>query len=194
MAEKAQYEDLKRQLNAVGSVTRGLMRGMPVGLTRSSAAVLEVLHQHGDMRVGRLTRLLAVDASVASRYVTQAAARGWIERRPDPEDRRSRILRLTPAGRAQLHDLSERLTHVLADRLGDWSDEEVVRLTRLMARLHASFDGRRAGVPVSRLGREVSPADRDGKPAAAADVRVDTLEGEPGRGGAAGLGPLTATA
>lgn len=146
MADKAQYEELKSQLSAVGSVTRWLMRGLPVGLSRSSAAVLEVLDRHGDLRVGELTELLAVDASAASRYVTQAVARGWIERSLDPLDRRSRILSLTPAGRDQLDEVSERLTHVLAERLWDWSDEDVTGLTDLMARLRSSFDDQRNGV------------------------------------------------
>ncbi|MEV5885444.1 MarR family transcriptional regulator [Streptomyces sp. NPDC052020] len=140
MAGKAQYEELIRQLSAFGAVKRELGRILPSDCPSGSAAVLTLLGRHGDMRMSKLAELLAVDMSVTSRHVAHVAERGWIERSPDPADKRSRILRLTPEGVAQLDALSERTTQLLAHRLSDWSDEEVGQLTRLMARLRASFD------------------------------------------------------
>jgi DNA-binding MarR family transcriptional regulator len=139
MAERAQYEELARQLSAVGAVKREMGRILPSDCPTGSAAVLTLLGRHGDMRMSRLAELLAVDMSVTSRHVAHVAARGWIERFPDPADKRSRILRLTPAGLDQLDELSRRTSHLLADRLSDWTDDEVGQLIRLMTRLRASF-------------------------------------------------------
>ncbi|MEV5437280.1 MarR family transcriptional regulator [Streptomyces sp. NPDC052682] len=139
MAERAQYEELIRQFSAFGAVKRELGRILPADCPSGSAAVLTLLGRHGDMRLSKLAELLAVDLSVTSRHVAHLAERGWIERSPDPADKRSRILRLTPAGHALLDELSRRTTRLLAERLSDWSDEDVGRLTRLMARLRDSF-------------------------------------------------------
>ena len=139
MAESAQYEELVRQFSAFGAVKREMSRLMPSDCPSGSAAVLTVLGRHGDMRMGRLAELLSVDMSVTSRHVAQLAERGWIERSPDPADKRSRILRLTPAGQTRLEELFRRTTQLLAERLSDWSDEEVDDLTRLMTRLRDSF-------------------------------------------------------
>ncbi|MEV6961873.1 MarR family transcriptional regulator [Streptomyces sp. NPDC051207] len=139
MAGRAQYEELMRQFSAFGAVKRELGRMMPADCPSGSAAVLTLLHRHGDMRMSRLAELLAVDMSVTSRHVAHAAERGWIDRSPDPADKRSRILRLTPAGLARLDELSRRTTEVLARRLSDWTDEDVGRLIRLMSRLRADF-------------------------------------------------------
>ncbi|MDC2957508.1 MULTISPECIES: MarR family winged helix-turn-helix transcriptional regulator [Streptomyces] len=147
MAERAQYEELMRQFSAFGAVKRELGRIMPSDCPSGSAAVLTLLGRFGDMRMSRLAELLAVDMSVTSRHVAHLAERGWIDRSPDPTDKRSRIVHLTPKGRAQLELLSERTTQLLADCLSDWSDEEVAQLTRLMARLRASFDDSRVAVP-----------------------------------------------
>ncbi|MFE9440712.1 MarR family winged helix-turn-helix transcriptional regulator [Streptomyces sp. NPDC006602] len=144
MAEQAQYEELIRQFSAFGAVKRELGRLMPSGCPSGSAAVLTVLSRHGDMRMSKLAELLAVDMSVTSRHVAHVAERGWIDRSPDPADKRSRILRLTPAGRAQLAEMSRLTCRMLAERLSDWSDDEVAQLTALMARLRASFDDCRA--------------------------------------------------
>ncbi|MFF9770114.1 MarR family winged helix-turn-helix transcriptional regulator [Streptomyces sp. NPDC053086] len=139
MAEQAQFEELARQLSAVGAVKRDMGRILPPDCPAGSAAVLTLLGRHGDMRMSKLAELLAVDMSVTSRHVAHVAARGWIERHPDPADKRSRILRLTPEGLEQLDELSRRTTHLLAERLADWTDEEVGQLIRLMSRLRASF-------------------------------------------------------
>jgi DNA-binding MarR family transcriptional regulator len=140
MAEQAQFEELARQLSAVGAVKRDMARVMPPDCPAGSAAVLLLLDRHGAMRMSRLAELLAVDMSVTSRHVAHLADRGWIDRSPDPADKRSRIVHLTAAGIARLEELSERTTQLLAERLADWSDEEVAQLTRLMTRLRASFD------------------------------------------------------
>ncbi|GEC08714.1 MarR family transcriptional regulator [Streptomyces spinoverrucosus] len=140
MAERAQYEELARQFSAFGAVKREMGRILPPECPAGSAAVLTLLGRHGDMRMSRLAELLSVDMSVTSRHVAHVAERGWIERSPDPADKRSRILRLTPSGRDTLDELSRRTTHLLARRLSDWTDDEVGQLTQLMTRLRASFD------------------------------------------------------
>lgn len=139
MAGTAQYEELVRQFSAFGAVKREMNRIMPADCPSGSAPVLTLLGRHGDMRMSRLAELLSMDLSVTSRHVAHLAERGWIERSWDPADKRSRILRLTPAGRTQLDELFRLTTRLLADRLGDWSDEEVGRLAQLMARLRDSF-------------------------------------------------------
>ncbi|MEU9912047.1 MarR family transcriptional regulator [Streptomyces sp. NPDC051001] len=147
MAGQAQYEELMRQFSAFGAVKREMGRILPSDCPAGSAAVLTLLARHGDMRMSKLSELLAVDMSVTSRHAAHLAERGWIDRSPDPADKRSRILHLTPAGLAQLEKLSRRTCELLAERLGDWSDDEVAQLTGLMARLRASFDDCRTAAP-----------------------------------------------
>jgi DNA-binding MarR family transcriptional regulator len=97
------------------------------------------------MRLSRLAELLSVDMSVTSRHVAHVADRGWIERSPDPADKRSRILRLTPGGHEQLDELTRRTTEVFAHNLQDWSDDDVGRLIALLSRLRDSFACRGSG-------------------------------------------------
>lgn len=150
MAAQSQYAELARQLSAIGAVKRGLTRIMPAECPSGSAAVLTLLERHGEMRMSRLAELLAVDMSVTSRHVAHAAERGWIERLPDPGDRRSRILRLTPAGLDMLGELAERTTDMFARNLKDWSDDDVGLLIEMLARLRDSFGDCRVRHPDER--------------------------------------------
>ncbi|MGW2297371.1 MarR family transcriptional regulator [Streptomyces violaceorubidus] len=159
---KPDFEELMRQLSAMGSVRRELARSLPVDCSSGSAAVLALLGRDGDMRIGRLAELLAVDMSVTSRHVTHLAELGWIDRSPDPADRRSRILRLTPEGRERLTELSDRTARLLAERLSGWSDEDVELLTGLLARLRAGFDDPRThsgGPPPTEMCPDAPPSE-----------------------------------
>jgi DNA-binding MarR family transcriptional regulator len=146
-AARSTYEELARHLSGLGAVRRELVRGLPADCPPGSAAVLTVLHKYGEMRMGRLAELMAVDMSVTSRHVTHNVERGWVERQPDPEDARSRLLRLTERGKGQLDTLSEATIETLEGILHDWTEEDIARLNRMLERLRASFGDCRAAAP-----------------------------------------------
>ncbi|MFJ2645905.1 MarR family winged helix-turn-helix transcriptional regulator [Streptomyces sp. NPDC087420] len=139
MAARSQYAELARQLSAIGAVKRGLARTLPADCPGGCAAVLTTLDRYGEMRMSPLAELLAVDMSVTSRHVAHATLRGWLARSPDPADKRSRILRLTPAGHLLLDELTRRTTEMFAYALADWTDDDVGRLSALLDRLRESF-------------------------------------------------------
>lgn len=144
VAEPNRYENLARQVSAIGAVKRGMARSLPADCPSGSAVVLALLKHDGDMRMSRIAERMAVDMSVSSRHVSHAVDRGWVERLPDPADRRSRILHLTAEGREKLDELDRRLTAMLTRNLADWSDDDVELLTTLLARLRDSFGDCRA--------------------------------------------------
>ncbi|MFG3347882.1 MarR family winged helix-turn-helix transcriptional regulator [Streptomyces sp. NPDC048018] len=144
METRNRYEDLARAVSAIGAVKRGVARVLPAHCQGGAAAVLTLVQHHGDMRMSRLAELMAVDMSVCSRHVAHTVEHGWIERLPDPDDRRSRILRLTTEGRAMLDELDRRVTEAFTRHLAEWSDDDVALLTTLLGRLRDSFGDCRA--------------------------------------------------
>lgn len=139
MATRQQCADLVRQLGALGALTRRLGRALPPDCPPALLAVLGLLAASGQTRMGRLAEQLDVDLSVTSRHIAHLQARGWVDRRPDPQDRRSRLLCLTPRGEAALRAARERIVATLTEALGTWTDEEVRQLAALLARLHGSL-------------------------------------------------------
>ncbi|MDT9693470.1 MarR family transcriptional regulator [Streptomyces sp. P9(2023)] len=144
MDKPNRYENLARQVSAIGAVKRGMARSLPADCPSGSAIVLALLKRDGDMRMSRMSELMAVDMSVSSRHVSHTVERGWVERLPDPADKRSRILHLTAEGREKLDELDRRLTAMLTRNLADWSDDDVELLTTLLSRLRDSFGDCRA--------------------------------------------------
>ncbi|MCF3964431.1 MarR family winged helix-turn-helix transcriptional regulator [Streptomyces fuscigenes] len=139
MATESRYVEVARHITALGAVKRALTRALPTECPGGPAAVLSLLSAHGEMRMSRLSELLAVDVSVTSRHVAHAAQRGWLERLPDPADGRSRLLRLTPAGEEMIAVLGERAVAMIARTLADWTDDELNALTEMLDRLRTDF-------------------------------------------------------
>ncbi|MEU2233068.1 MULTISPECIES: MarR family winged helix-turn-helix transcriptional regulator [Streptomyces] len=139
MATQGMYEELARSVSAFGAVKRGLARVLPFECQGGPAAVLALVNHHGAMRMSRLAELMSVDMSVCSRHVAHTVDHGWLERLPDPDDKRSRILRLTEPGHAMLGELDRRVTEALSRHLAEWSDDDVELLTHLLGRLRDSF-------------------------------------------------------
>ncbi|MGW6792652.1 MarR family winged helix-turn-helix transcriptional regulator [Streptomyces chartreusis] len=140
MAANALHEELMHQLSAIGTVRRELGRIVPADCSEASATVLTLLSRQDHVSIRRLTELLGIHISVTSRYVAHLARLGWVDRRPDPADRRSRLVRLTDEGRIRFAALSERRTRELGARLSNWGDQDIRQLTLLLTRLRTDFD------------------------------------------------------
>ena len=90
-----------------------------LGMREATARVLLALGDSGGIPMRELAQRAARDPSTVTRFVLRAAAEGLVEQRPGIEDRRERLLHLTPAGltaRAAL--LARRTTRTAGIRLG----------------------------------------------------------------------------
>jgi DNA-binding MarR family transcriptional regulator len=78
---------------------------------------MQVISRRRSCRVHDIADELAITIGGTSKLVDRIEASGHCRRRPDPDDRRSSIMELTPAGR-----------HLLARATGAFEDELQTRL------------------------------------------------------------------
>ena len=69
-----------------------------IGITPVQYAALQTVANHPGIDQRTLARTIALDASTTGGVVDRLEARGWLERKTAPEDRRARQLALTDAG------------------------------------------------------------------------------------------------
>ncbi len=69
-----------------------------IDLTPTQFAALARIREHGPATQNLLGRMTAMDPATIQGVVRRLVARGLMERRPDPEDRRVKVLSLTVAG------------------------------------------------------------------------------------------------
>jgi len=79
----------------------------PMGVTRSQWWVLAYLSRHDGMMQTELAALLDVGKVTLGGLVDRLESGKWVERRPDPSDRRAKRVYLTPAAQKLLMDMRD---------------------------------------------------------------------------------------
>ncbi len=105
--------------------------------------VLAALRRAGEpyaLSPGRLLRETLVTSGTMTNRVDRLAARGWVERLPDPSDRRGVLVRLTDEGRAGVDGAFAALLEAEGALLADLDDVRRDQLGSLLRRLLAPFD------------------------------------------------------
>lgn len=74
----------------------------PLGLTNGQFSLMMALNQAEPPPMGRIAAFLAMDRTTLTAALKPLERRGLVEVKPHPKDRRSRVMALTPAGRALL--------------------------------------------------------------------------------------------
>jgi DNA-binding MarR family transcriptional regulator len=111
--------------------------------------VLAALQEFGASSQADLARRGKLDRSDVVAAVNELAERGFVERTPDPDDRRRNVVRLTRAGAQQLRRMDRSLDKVQDRLLAPLSTADRQALVRLLTRLldHHRSD---AGDPPAR--------------------------------------------
>jgi DNA-binding MarR family transcriptional regulator len=73
-----------------------------LGVTPVQYAALQVVGNQPGIDQRTLARTIALDTSTTGGVIDRLEARGWLERRMSPEDRRARLLHLTDTGEQAL--------------------------------------------------------------------------------------------
>ncbi len=104
--------------------------------------VLAALRRAGtpyELSPGRLLRETLVTSGTMTNRVDRLAARGYVERYPDPADRRGVIVRLMPDGKAAVDGAFEELLAAETALIADLSHRDQTRLAALLRSLLAPF-------------------------------------------------------
>ena len=148
--EKASVERLVKELYGLGVVRREIARHALAELGTQGFNALAVVHVYGPMRISEAAHKLSVDLSVASRQVTALVKAGYLERDPDPDDRRAYIVRTNDAGKKVLEESHRRMVHAFQRALDGWSGDDVAAISDGLARLSAVFTGAPADAEEAR--------------------------------------------
>jgi len=106
----------------------------------SHGSVLGRLDREGPQSVSRLAAAERVRPQSMAQTVGEMEAEGYVERRPDPGDRRRALVDFTPAGRAALEEDRRRRVGWLAsaiDELPAADQAALARATDILRRLAA---------------------------------------------------------
>jgi DNA-binding MarR family transcriptional regulator len=103
-------------------------------LGRGSGRVRALLHlTEGPLSLGKLAEAVKVDPPYATLIVDTLEERGFVERRPDPADRRRKLVAVTPAG----EEAAARVRQIMRDPppgFATLTSDELADLEKLLRR------------------------------------------------------------
>lgn len=116
------------------------------GLARAQWQALSHIHDAGTMSQRALQDRMRIESATLAVIVDLLVSKGWLERLPDPDDRRVRLLRFTSEGHRRWHSVPDPVSLVEQRMLAGLSEPEAAGATRVMARMIANLEEERKPV------------------------------------------------
>lgn len=116
------------------------------GIGGGTFELLRFIGSRAHTRVNDLAVQFAITVGAASKAVDRSERAGWVARRPNPENRRSSLLSLTPAGRGLLEATESTVEDELRLRLGAPLGPELERLASALTTLRQAIEASGAGL------------------------------------------------
>ena len=151
-AQQAQGHNADGQTRAdyvgylIGDVSRMIRtvydrRVEPLGLTRAQWRVMTRLNRLESCTQTELAIELEIEKPTLGKLIERLEAKGWVERRADASDARSKRLFLTPAARPLLEEMSQRADEVIEGVFAGIGAEESARLRDTLSDIKDNLTG-----------------------------------------------------
>jgi MarR family transcriptional regulator for hemolysin len=116
--------------------------GRRLGLTRAQCRTIGYIARNEGINQAGLADLLEIRPMTLVRQIDRMEEAGWIERRPDPADRRARRLFLTAKARPILGRILHVANETRDEALARLKPGEAEQLIDLLTRVHATLSER----------------------------------------------------
>jgi DNA-binding MarR family transcriptional regulator len=118
------------------------------GIGAGHFELLRYVRDYPDARVADLASAFAIGVGTTSKIVDRVEKEGWLERRPNPANRRSSLLTLTPAGASAVSRAEPAWQAALQEMLGGAvTPEQLTALSRALGALRSDLERRHVGLP-----------------------------------------------
>lgn len=132
-----------RLYNAVADLVKA-----KAGVGAGHFELLRYVRDHPGARVADLASAFAIGVGTTSKIVDRLEKEGWLERRPNPANRRSSLLALTLAGGSVVSRAEPAWQAAVQETLGGALASEELRVLSLALRaLRADLERRNLGLP-----------------------------------------------
>jgi DNA-binding MarR family transcriptional regulator len=114
----------------------------PHGLARTQWQVLSRVERAGTLSQKDLQCALKIESATLTGVVDVLASKGWLERLGSPDDKRLRVLRLTPAGEERLAQIPDPYIALEERMLRDVTDKNRAHVLKTLETMICNLEDR----------------------------------------------------
>ncbi|MEJ7643645.1 MAG: MarR family transcriptional regulator [Chryseolinea sp.] len=130
---------LDRTARRVKQYAQQQFKAMGFNITVDQWLVLKNLHEHPEMKQNELAELLSKDNPTFTRIVDLLCKKGLTTRKVHPDDRRSFLVALTPAGQKKVEVLKPRVKSVRLRAWDDLSEKDFNHFKRILNTIYKNL-------------------------------------------------------
>jgi DNA-binding MarR family transcriptional regulator len=119
--------------------TFGRRSSLYLHIDRAGYLALRTIEDLGPLSTKALATALNLDASTVTRQIAALETGGYVDRRPDPNDRRSSTILLTAEGRRMMDGVEQERRQGIEALVDAWDDREKAALGRVLNKLNGSL-------------------------------------------------------
>jgi DNA-binding MarR family transcriptional regulator len=119
--------------------TFGRRSSLYLHIDRAGYLALRTIEDLGPLSTKALASALNLDASTVTRQIAALETGGFVDRRPDPNDRRSSTILVTAEGRRMMAGVERERRQGIEALVEAWDDSEKAVLGGVLHRLNASL-------------------------------------------------------
>lgn len=108
-------------------------------LDRSAYLILYRILSEGPVGVKALSEESHLDISTISRQTASLEQKGYVERIPDPVDRRAYTLQITELGKKEFYEHQKMRYAALNENLEAWTEDEIELFAKLLTKYNHPF-------------------------------------------------------
>lgn len=127
--------------------TRFDQRARAFGMTRAQWVILARLERQPGLSQNEMAAICEVEPITVGRLIDRLELRGFVERRPDPADRRIRRLHLLPAAQPLLDEIARYRDEHTEMALGDLDPAERDRFVNVLLHIKSKLTADAAYAP-----------------------------------------------
>ncbi len=147
VALDALFDDLVRAQTRLYNAVAERLKAR-AGVAAGHFELLRYVRDHPDTRVADIASTFAIGVGTTSKIVDRLEKQHWIERRPNPANRRSSLLALTPEGESVVARTEPVWQAAIQEILGTAvSHDQLTPLSEVLAGLRSDFERRNLGLP-----------------------------------------------
>ncbi|WP_027014493.1 MarR family winged helix-turn-helix transcriptional regulator [Comamonas composti] len=133
------FEVMHELLHLLRDRIRKDMETMETELTPNEVRVLMTVGHRPGLTQKELVDHSHMDKAQLARMLAELETQGWLQREPDPRDRRVRCLRLSAQGQALADGLHRSRQELSAHLLKDWKPSDLQQLMQLLEQARSSL-------------------------------------------------------
>ena len=133
--------ELSTDIDGVGRAAAPL-----IGINQTDLICLNVLFRRGPMTAGRLAGVVGLTTGATTTVIDRLERGGYVGRRGDAADRRRVLVTADPEAARRAFSLFDGLLEELAELSGEYSDEQLADLVRLLDRCRQILAGYATGL------------------------------------------------